>query len=185
MLNVTKTKDGGVGWSLEGGTDGRRERRRRRRRRGVCRSRCFLPDFGKVFSIERRSGGALNHPPGCTYFLPGMKFCCCFDIVRSPHVPLSLSLFPRLPSSSSFSCHLLKSGTCIVFVAVISALSVGELLNWRPRNEPVAALAGCGAVGRCRNLKAISQRQFRPSNSRDVGKNERERRLGRGPKLGG
>ena len=76
-------------------------------------------------------------------------------------VLISFDLSKTLLLFPPFSCHLSKSEACIGF----DLLSGGTF-------EP-ADTADAERLGRCRNLKAISQRQFRPSNSREVGKNER------------
>ena len=69
-------------------------------------------------------------------------------VLISSYLSPSLLLSP----SGSFSCHLSKSEAGIGF----DLLSGG---TFEPADTDPERL------GRCRNLKAISQRQFRPSNS--------------------
>ena len=64
---IAEERSGGE--NVERDEDQRRPRRLGRRRRGVCRSRCFLPDLGKVFSI------------GGTLFLLHTEILLLFDII--------------------------------------------------------------------------------------------------------
>ena len=144
----------------------------------------ILPDSSSCIAEERSGGENVERDEdqrrprrlegGGEEFVGHVVFCptwgrfspseerCTMLYRNSVVVLISSDLSPSLllSPSGSVSCHLSKSEACIVF----DLLSGGTF-------EP--ADTDAERLGRCRNLKAISQRQFRPSNCREVGKNER------------